>query len=69
MLSKTAQNRAKKSYIVTTTDMSNIQTTNIQTIRSSNCEFCKISKNTFFTEHLWQTAFGPCGYYVLMVLK
>ena len=22
------------------------------------CEFCKISKNTFFTEHLWATAFG-----------
>ena len=20
------------------------------------CEFCKISKNTFFTEHLWATA-------------
>ena len=20
------------------------------------CEFCKISKNTFFTEHLWTTA-------------
>ena len=22
-----------------------------------SCEFCKISKNTFFTEHLWATAF------------
>ena len=22
------------------------------------CEFCKISKNTFFTEHLWTTATG-----------
>ena len=22
-----------------------------------SCEFCKISKNTFFTEHLWTTAF------------
>ena len=21
-----------------------------------SCEFCKISKNTFFTEHLWTTA-------------
>ena len=21
-----------------------------------SCEFCKISKNTFFTEHLWVTA-------------
>ena len=21
-----------------------------------SCEFCKISKNTFFTEHLWATA-------------
>ena len=22
----------------------------------SSCEFCKISKNTFFTEHVWMTA-------------
>ena len=22
----------------------------------SSCEFCEISKNTFFTEHLWTTA-------------
>ena len=22
-----------------------------------SCEFCKISKNTFFTEHIWATAF------------
>ena len=21
-----------------------------------SCEFCKISQNTFFTEHLWATA-------------
>ena len=21
-----------------------------------SCEFCQISKNTFFTEHLWATA-------------
>ena len=21
-----------------------------------SCEFCEISKNTFFTEHLWTTA-------------
>ena len=21
-----------------------------------SCEFCEISKNTFFTEHLWATA-------------
>ena len=21
-----------------------------------SCEFCKISKNTFFTEHIWATA-------------
>ena len=21
-----------------------------------SCEFCQISKNTFFTEHLWETA-------------
>ena len=24
-----------------------------------SCEFCEISKNTFFTEHLWATASGP----------
>ena len=23
-----------------------------------SCEFCEISKNTFFTEHLWATASG-----------
>ena len=22
-----------------------------------SCEFCKISKNNFFTEHVWATAF------------
>ena len=22
-----------------------------------SCEFCKVSKNTFFTEHLWTTVF------------
>ena len=22
-----------------------------------SCEFCEISKNTFFTEHVWVTAF------------
>ena len=22
-----------------------------------SCEFCEISKNTFFTEHVWATAF------------
>ena len=22
-----------------------------------SCEFCEISKNTFFTEHAWATAF------------
>ena len=21
-----------------------------------SCEFCKVSKHTFFTEHLWETA-------------
>ena len=25
-----------------------------------SCEFCEISKNTFFIEHLWVTASGPC---------
>ena len=28
-----------------------------------SCEFCKISKNTFFTEHLWVTAYvSGCGF-------
>ena len=27
-----------------------------------SCEFCKISKNTFFTEHLWTTASEGCGF-------
>ena len=22
-----------------------------------SCEFCEISKNTFFTEHIWMTAY------------
>ena len=26
-----------------------------------SCEFCKISKNTFLTEHLWTTASGLRG--------
>ena len=27
-----------------------------QNSRENTCEFCEISKNTFFTEHLWTTA-------------
>ena len=27
-----------------------------------SCEFCEISKNTFFTEHVWATAFGAWGH-------
>ena len=26
------------------------------------CEFCEISKNTFFTEHLWATASEICNW-------
>ena len=26
-----------------------------------SCEFCEISKNTFFTEHLWTTASASSG--------
>ena len=26
-----------------------------------SCEVCEISKNTFFTEHLWATASGSCS--------
>ena len=31
-----------------------------------SCEFCRISKNTFFTEHLWTTAswFHVCAYII-----
>ena len=29
-----------------------------------SCEFCEISKNTFFTEHVWATA-----YFLLKALK
>ena len=27
-----------------------------------SCEFCKISKNTIFAEHLWATAFEEKNY-------
>ena len=27
-----------------------------------SCEFCEICKNTFFTEHVWATAFGVWGH-------
>ena len=27
-----------------------------------SCEFCKISKNTFFTEHLWTIASESCRF-------
>ena len=29
-----------------------------------SCEFCKISKNTFLTEHLWATASASCSFNV-----
>ena len=32
------------------------------------CEFCEISKNTFFTEHLWTTA-SIHGWVVAVWLK
>ena len=34
-----------------------------------SCEFCEISKNTFFTKHLWVTATVSgvlCGYYTIL---
>ena len=31
--------------------------------RVFSCEFCKISKNTPFTKHLWTTAFAKCSIY------
>ena len=34
------------------------------------CEFCEISKNNFFTEHLWTTAsvnLKFCNFYIGMV--
>ena len=35
------------------TETQNLQETLAQVF---SCEFCEISKNTFFTEHLWKTA-------------
>ena len=34
-----------------------------------SCQFCEISKNTFFTEHLWTTAsvFGWFSFYFIYV--
>ena len=32
-------------------------------------EFCKISKNTFFTEHLWATRFCLKQFKLLKILK
>ena len=32
-------------------------------------EFCEISKNTFFTEHLWATSSGDYCYIIMPVLK
>ena len=32
-----------------------------------SCDFCEISNNTFFTEHLWITGSGP--YFLLTTLK
>ena len=29
-----------------------------------SCEFCEISKNTFFTEHVWATASVPAHFFV-----
>ena len=29
-----------------------------------SCEFCEISKNTFFTEHVWATAFELLYFHV-----
>ena len=29
-----------------------------------SCEFCEISKNTFFREHLWATAFLNCAVFL-----
>ena len=35
----------------------NISSSNHQAlVQVFSCEFCEISKNTFFTEHLWTTA-------------
>ena len=34
-----------------------------------SCEFCEISKNTFFTEHIWVTASGSSKYLVAHFLN
>ena len=28
------------------------------------CEFCEISKNTFFKEHLWTTSYMPASFWI-----
>ena len=29
-----------------------------------SCEFCELSKNTFFTGHLWATASAACSMFI-----
>ena len=31
-----------------------------------SCEFCEISKNTFFKEHLWWLLLQGCGSYIML---
>ena len=38
-------------------------------IKMFSCEFCEISKSTFFTEHLWMTASGYTSTQALLVHK
>ena len=33
-----------------------------------SCEFCEISKNNFFTEHVWMTASGNPTFYLCFIL-
>ena len=37
--------------------------------RTFSCEFCEISKNTFFTEYLWTTASGKHHSHKLSTLR
>ena len=34
-----------------------------------SCEFCEISKNIFFAEHLWTTVFELCEFFELILSK
>ena len=40
-----------------------------ETLAPVSCEFCKISKNTFFIEHLFSCSLGDCCFFLLIFLS